>query len=855
LITAFLERNRYDNSHALMTSRHSKQHDALLTNLERQGVYTPPQTQAQQNIAHILKAKVHISTTTVQPHVDIHPGHSATIQLREVEGMTEKHDYYSTPLACVYRTDGTCAGTLRPERMKYLHEHFTGERYQLPEEMIKLLKRHTQGYMETKGDPPFDEKHDWSPPTYITKTLQRTFQAYTDRITNALKCDSDMTKWYTNSLEDQKFGAHHTSYSQPWIGSSVATPLYSPEEMHKAIRWAYHSAVGTEEPTLTTLLLSSEESDSTSYMKWLRQYPLQCHLFTTIPGKDFHINGHDYWQGPCDPPNLLQHGINVILVGNLAGYKTFAPKSDQEWSNLSNELHQGKTSAHLIPELKTMQHEQTLPHHTINMQHAEIAPIMLQCPKALQLMLHTYKTNPENFTNPLRKNKQSYSQPCTQIYTQTKPLRYDWRTMAYTDGSKADTKSKALGSGLFLPDKTKNIYAPHGGTYIAIDPEGKGITNTIVRAELVPILHALRIGRNAIATDSLCSIQLINMIIASPGRLTSQPHHLLLKSIQDALIAHPQDIYLFKVKSHGRVIGNIKADKIAKEARLSYDTQDNNRVSIPDGNSPHDNMYWPHAIHINPDTGNREKREFSSLHTPLKKHMHEHHHLGNSNTQSLYYQWWAAILPMVNKLATNHFMTHVTDLRKKIILNYRFGTLLTNKWKHRMDPKHTDKCPLCGLTDGGHHALSGCKVIAQTTGSLRHNAAGRSIIKAISVGSKGANLIMADVGRKALMDEANIGGLPHRIPEWILDGSIDSLQPPSDDEDDTLSTAETNCNTSPDNTDSEDAVEDPRVAELKEDIDKASTSVANRLIPDGLLLSNGYKSNMTTNTEFTIILL
>jgi hypothetical protein len=84
-------------------------------------------------------------------------------------------------------------------------------------------------------------------------------------------------------------------------------------------------------------------------------------------------------------------------------------------------------------------------------------------------------------------------------------------------------------------------------------------------------------------------------------------------------------------------------------------------------------------------------------------------------------------------------------------------------------------------------------------------AAGRHIIKAISVGSKGADLIMADVGRKALMEEVNIGGIPHRIPEWILNESTDTLYPMSEDED-KQSTTTTDMYTDNEDSDSEDGV-------------------------------------------------
>jgi exonuclease III/ribonuclease HI len=867
LIANFMKHNRFDNSQAF--SACNKRQDEHLTNLERQGVYTAPPTEAETHAAVTLKTKVHISTTTIQPHTDIHPTHSPSIQLREVEGMTEQGEYYNVPLACVYHTDGTCAGTMRPERMEQLRLNYNGEHHLFPDEVIKLLKRHTTGYKENKHAAPYNTKHDWAPPTHIVQTIQTQFQAYTDRITTPLKSDKNMTTHYTNFIDDTKFGAQHGSYNHPWLGSSFAVPQQSPEEMHKAVRWAYHSASGSDEPTLTTLLLCSGETDSTSYMKWLRQYPMECHLLTTIPAKNFPIIGHDHWQGPSDQPKNLKHDINVIMIGNLGGYKAYATKTEHDWKQLSKDLHHGINSSYSVPKCTTS-HEQEPTQQPFNNNRDIIPPIMLSCPKILQLLLHTHKNTSRNTTKAsIHQGKEAN----LQIYTKTAPLRYNWRSMTYTDGSRVEVpgsteQSKTLGSGVFIPD-AENIKVPCAGTQIAIDPEGKGITNTIVRAELAPILHSLRLGRNNIATDSLTSLQLISKFIAAPWCLTTHTHYLLLQDIQDALIAHPQNVSLHKIQSHSRNIGNIKADQIAKQARHA-NTDGSDKIHIPDGNSPHANLYWPQAKLTNPETGRTESKEFNSLHTPLKKHMHEHHHMGNSNIQSSYFKYWKGILPTVNKVATNHFMTHATDSGKKILLNYRCGTLLTNKWRHRMNPLHTNMCPLCEeTTDGGHHALSGCRIVAQKIGSLRHNAAGRKIIKAISVGNKGADLIMADVGRKSLMEEAGICGLSHRIPNWILQDPMDNdTYHPMQEWEDTSSTATTGTQpsqtkTTPDTNDThefyedtqamEQEQEDENVTRMRDDIKKTTTSLNNRLVPDGFLLSNGRKSNMTSNTEFTIM--
>ena len=66
------------------------------------------------------------------------------------------------------------------------------------------------------------------------------------------------------------------------------------------------------------------------------------------------------------------------------------------------------------------------------------------------------------------------------------PLLHDWRTIAYTDGSKIDVLEN--GSKLYVP-----AYEQEGKqSELTIDPAGAGSTNTINKAELAGICAAAR---------------------------------------------------------------------------------------------------------------------------------------------------------------------------------------------------------------------------------------------------------------------------------------------------------------------------------------------------------------------------
>jgi ribonuclease HI len=861
LIKEYLRQNRYDSTQVYKEEAYIKHYDKHLTNLEKQGVHTKPQTALEAKIADTLKEKVHIHTDTMQPHTDISPPNKIIIQKRMVEGMTEKHHHYNLHLACIYHNSGQCASNISIERLEYLQNKYTQEPQHLPVDIMKLLHRHTDGYKAEKGTSPFKAKRHWSPHPRIIRALQSHLGVDTDRITTPLTCDMNMTCNHTNNPEDTVFGALHGTYSTPWTGPSVATPIQTPAEMNEAIRWAYHSCAQIDEPTLTTLLLFTTESRSSSYMKWLRMYPEQCHLLTTIPNKHFDYLPHDHWKGIPYFPKRHKFDINVVLVGNKAGFLAYGPKTQRQWQILSDEIH-GKTgSIFKLPAYTNHVPYSPQANNPTNDGHS-IPSIMLHCPKALRRLIKKCSNSPPS-------SHTSTSKPCTiaQPYDDAPntPLCYDWTHFAYTDGSlidDADTNRTLLGSGVFIPKRDTNHSEPGHEKSIHINPMGKGITNTVNRAELVAILHTIQQGEQKIATDSACSLQLIRKTITSLWRLTNHVHYLLLQSIRMALYKSPHNtIHLHKVKSHNGVVGNVKADHTAKRAatQSASDTGNETIPCVPDGNDPHKDIHWPHDVTPDQQDHPKSRTELANLNADLKHHMHKKHKLGYSNTQSIYFKSWTSILPIVNEKASNHFMTSTkaTHTQRKYMTAYRTGTLPTNKMFNRFDPTHTNKCPLCKThLDGGHHALSGCEIIAQKVGSLRHNAAGRLIMKAISKGSKGADLIMADVGRQSLMSEVGLGDIPHRIPEWMLQIPATDNQVTTQAGGNSSQEYETRpFDYQPEgSTNLEmEMTENETVTKLKEDIQQATNTLKTRLIPDGLLLINGTRKKISKESEFAIV--
>jgi hypothetical protein len=144
---------------------------------------------------------------------------------------------------------------------------------------------------------------------------------------------------YTAHTADRTFGALYDAYSTAWTGSSQANPEYEHADMDKAVRWAVHSAKQSSTPTLCTLILPHwGDKGNTAYLKYIQEFPQHCHLLARVPKKCTKFSTPDAFTGTACTASHPHWDVNILLVGNPAGYQLYYPNSRDDRDELMSQL-------------------------------------------------------------------------------------------------------------------------------------------------------------------------------------------------------------------------------------------------------------------------------------------------------------------------------------------------------------------------------------------------------------------------------------------------------------------------------------------------------------------------------------
>eukprot|EP00983_Pelagomonas_calceolata_P079048 1154513-Pelagomonas_calceolata.AAC.3 len=236
----------------------------------------------------------------------------------------------------------------------------------------------------------------------------------------------------------------------------------------------------------------------------------------------------------------------------------------------------------------------------------------------------------------------------------------NWKEWAYTDGScHIHLGKQVIGSGVYHPDNER----PR-----CFQPNGTGITNTIVRADLAATAAAILQGH--IATDSLSSLHQIRKQTLYPELHRQHIQGHILKMLIQLVRNSPTPVFLYKVGCYAGVAGTECAGAIAKHQAIQGDDTPADttfpRLNL-EGNPSHDTTWLAfeeaartHASKSErPNLPELKLKHFSNLHDALtwRTHMHSQHRLENANTETGYYSYFQSLLPTVHKKVSSVFWT------------------------------------------------------------------------------------------------------------------------------------------------------------------------------------------------------
>jgi exonuclease III/ribonuclease HI len=735
-------------------------------------------------IGQAVRRKLEIHTAAINPHADIAPTGRATIVERQIPLLTDKGEARMRNVACINEADGRCQHMLTPEAVERLRRGFQHMQQHEPdtlsrlragtfeEELLRLMVRYKDGATcELSTDKRILSKHQRSMPEKMYTALHQLFGCCRERFASPLNAHAETTEYWAPYERDQVFAARFNAYSCKWTGLSTAVPDFDDYAAARAVKWAIQSAAGTDEPTLTLMLLPTHWNDKETAAR----APSGAVFLLDAPKELLHYQ--PLANQPFEQPKALHKRSKLMAIGNSAGFAQWCPLGDVDWLIRFREV---MNEAMGIRRMYDMQHRC----------YREADESYRRQLRARQVheaiwsdrLTSEFRRKPIDTRRPRIMDATAQTLTVTNV-TAPPPLLHDWKQLIYTDGSAVEGAAPGIGAAVHVPDKAVE-FGP--GETIRVncalpdEAPNSQCVNTIARAELSAIRAALSVAQENmmmtggaedihIATDSLASIYAIKKIVNRPQDLQEHRHLRLLQDICEAISSfRGGKVHIWKVKAHTGVLGNELADRAAvataKGEPISDDDCFHTReelLATPSNSRSH--MYWPRTIAVSMGEDGQEEQTFRPLPTlgdALKAVVHPVMKLGQANRESLYWQKWQAAKEQIAHEFSHTFMgsSKVPFKTKKLALQYRWGLLPTQRWLYKCKLSDSLNCPLCGEEDGGHHALSGCKAVNAAV-TKRHNDAGTEIVEAIARGRQAASLLMSDVGIRRRLTETEIEGV------------------------------------------------------------------------------------------------
>ena len=311
-------------------------------------------------------------------------------------------------------------------------------------------------------------------------------------------------------------------------------------------------------------------------------------------------------------------------------------------------------------------------------------------------------------------------------YENNNSLNFPPQYCYYTDGSFLPPQQ--IGDRWIREKVGYGVYNQHKNLELAARLPG---LQNIFRAELMAIHTTLKIIQEEypnesahIFTDCLNGLYVIKTQIKHLTLHNNHPDKTILQEIVKLLQQRTQHTTLYKVRAHANILGNEKADELAKVGREKEHTDAINPYEFAHSTPYYYQKDWWHSMNETLDKG---PIRF------LEKHLIKHDRKYNLEIIAIDFpniDKWIANADIDNELSNEYWTNkHITDSQKTCLLKLRHGQYMGNARKQlffgrEIYPSIT--CSICNSLepDTWLHVLLNCRQRhIQALRTKRHNKA------------------------------------------------------------------------------------------------------------------------------------
>ena len=414
---------------------------------------------------------------------------------------------------------------------------------------------------------PLKYSHHSLPKTLLDHIIT-SFNITHSYFSSPVTCSTLIQKFYSPFLRDKIFGSIGHAFSYKWKGIGYVHP-HNEKEAETAIHWARLAA--KNDPNIITILTIPDN-------KWY-----QNHSPHTGPFLDTHVIAHILantitYEEPTIPieinkPRVEPSSMHILCVhhsnnsiGNIEQINTL--------TTILNNLH--------IPQIYTQVAPPTPPNIKVN-----------KSRKWNALVYPTINLLQNNVIPPLLN------------YENNKPLKFSPQNCYYTDGSFLPPQQ--IGDRWIREKTGYGIYNQQKNLELAVRLPG---LQNIFRAELMAIHTALKKFIEEypnepahIFIDCLNGLYVIKTQIKHLTLHNNHPDKTILQEIVEILQQRTQPTTLYKVRAQANIVGNERADKLAKEGREKGHTGAMNPHKFAHSTPYYYQKDWWHSMDETPDKG------------------------------------------------------------------------------------------------------------------------------------------------------------------------------------------------------------------------------------------------------------